>query len=94
LAVGALAWATIGSQGAVAALNSDLGTGIRMAAPLGMLLTLALCAQKGILVKCPADLGPLAGQCTGLVEENRVNLTEKVECPTIRIAAMNRGLSR
>jgi heavy metal translocating P-type ATPase len=51
LAVGALAWATIGSQGAVAALNSDLGTGIRMAAPLGMLSTLALCAQKGILVK-------------------------------------------
>jgi len=50
LAVGALAWATIGSQGAVAALNSDLGTGIRMAAPLGMLSTLALCAQKGILV--------------------------------------------
>ena len=51
LAVGALAWATIGSQGAVAALNSDLGTGIRMAAPLGMLSTLALCAQKDILVK-------------------------------------------
>src|SRR3984893_9591615 len=51
LALGTLAWATIGSQGAVAALNSDLGTGIRMAAPLGMLSTLALCAQKGILVK-------------------------------------------
>ena len=51
LAIGGLAWATIGSQGAVAALNSDLGTGIRMAAPLGMLSTLALCAQKGILVK-------------------------------------------
>src|SRR5262249_7695875 len=51
LAIGGLAWPTIGSQGAVAALNSDLGTGIRMAAPLGMLSTLALCAQKGILVK-------------------------------------------
>jgi heavy metal translocating P-type ATPase len=51
LAVGALAGATIGAHGAVAALNSDLGTGIRMAAPLGMLSTLALCAQKGILVK-------------------------------------------
>jgi predicted flavoprotein YhiN len=37
LAVGGLAWATIGSEEAVAALNSDLGIGIRMAAPLGML---------------------------------------------------------
>jgi heavy metal translocating P-type ATPase len=51
LAIGAVAGATIGPQGAVAALNSDLGTGIRMAAPLGMLSTLSLCAQKGILVK-------------------------------------------
>ena len=32
-------------------LNSDLGTGIRMAAPLAMLSSLALCASKGILVK-------------------------------------------
>jgi Cu2+-exporting ATPase len=35
----------------VAVLNSDLGTGIRMAAPLAMLSSLALCASKGILVK-------------------------------------------
>ena len=32
-------------------LNSDFGTGIRMAAPLAMLSSLALCANKGILVK-------------------------------------------
>ncbi len=51
LAVGALAFATMGPFGGVAVLNSDLGTGIRMAAPLAMLSTLALCAQKGILVK-------------------------------------------
>jgi P-type E1-E2 ATPase len=35
----------------VAILNSDFGTGIRMAAPLAMLSSLALCAHKGILVK-------------------------------------------
>jgi Cu2+-exporting ATPase len=35
----------------VAVLNSDFGTGIRMAAPLAMLSSLALCASKGILVK-------------------------------------------
>lgn len=51
LALGGLAYAAMGPFGAVAVLNSDLGTGIRMAAPLAMLSSLALCAQKGILVK-------------------------------------------
>jgi Cu2+-exporting ATPase len=51
LAMGSLAYAVLGPFGAVAVLNSDLGTGIRMAAPLAMLSSLALCAQKGILVK-------------------------------------------
>ena len=43
--------ATMGPAGAVAVLNSDLGTGIRMAAPLAMLSSLSVCAHKGILVK-------------------------------------------
>jgi Cu2+-exporting ATPase len=51
LGVGALGLATMGPMGAVAVLNSDLGTGIRMAAPLAMLSSLSLCASKGILVK-------------------------------------------
>ena len=51
LCLGGLAFATLGPPGAVAVVNSDLGTGIRMAAPLAMLSTLALCAQKGVLVK-------------------------------------------
>jgi Cu2+-exporting ATPase len=51
LAVGALGYATMGPGGAVAVLNSDFGTGIRMAAPLAMLSSLALCANKGVLVK-------------------------------------------
>jgi Cu2+-exporting ATPase len=51
LAAGGLAYGVMGPFGAVAVLNSDLGTGIRMAAPLAMLSSLALCAQKGILVK-------------------------------------------
>ena len=41
----------MGPAGCVAVLNSDFGTGIRMAAPLAMLSSLALCANKGILVK-------------------------------------------
>jgi Cu2+-exporting ATPase len=51
LAVGGLGLATMGPAGAVAVLNSDFGTGIRMAAPLAMLSSLALCANKGVLVK-------------------------------------------
>jgi heavy metal translocating P-type ATPase len=51
LCLGGLAFTTLGPPGALAVVNSDLGTGIRMAAPLAMLSTLALCAQKGILVK-------------------------------------------
>ncbi len=51
LAIGAVGMAAMGPAGAVAALNSDFGTGIRMAAPLAMLSSLALCASKGVLVK-------------------------------------------
>ncbi len=51
LVMGAAGMATMGPGGAVAVLNSDFGTGIRMAAPLAMLSSLALCANKGILVK-------------------------------------------
>jgi Cu2+-exporting ATPase len=51
LSIGAVGLATMGPAGAVAVLNSDFGTGIRMAAPLAMLSSLALCANKGILVK-------------------------------------------
>jgi heavy metal translocating P-type ATPase len=51
LTIGTLGLATMGPAGAVAVLNSDFGTGIRMAAPLAMLSSLALCANKGVLVK-------------------------------------------
>ena len=51
LGVGAVALGAMGLDSAAAVLNSDMGTGIRMAAPLAMLSTLALCAQRGILVK-------------------------------------------
>lgn len=51
LALASLGLGTIGINGAAAIVNCDLGTGIRMAAPLGMLTSLTLCAQHGILVK-------------------------------------------
>ncbi|ACK51762.1 heavy metal translocating P-type ATPase [Methylocella silvestris BL2] len=51
LALGAIGLATVGVNSAVAIVNCDLGTGIRVAAPIGMLTSLTLCAQQGILVK-------------------------------------------
>jgi heavy metal translocating P-type ATPase len=51
LALGALGLVTGGVNGAIAIVNCDLGTGIRVAAPIGMLTSLTLCAQHGILVK-------------------------------------------
>ena len=51
LALGALGLVTRGVDAAVAIVNCDLGTGIRVAAPTAMLTSLTLCAQQGILVK-------------------------------------------
>jgi heavy metal translocating P-type ATPase len=79
LAVGAVAGATIGPHGAVAALNSDLGTGIRMAAPLGMLSTLSLCAQKGILVKDGRALDLLCEVDTVLFDKTGTLTRERPE---------------
>ncbi len=51
LALGALGLVTAGVNGAAAVVNCDLGTGIRMAAPIAMLSSLTLSAEHGILVK-------------------------------------------
>jgi len=51
LALSALASSYMGINGAMAVVNCDLGTGIRIAAPLGMLSCLNQCAQSGILIK-------------------------------------------
>jgi len=51
LALSALAGSVMGVNGAMAVVNCDLGTGIRIAAPLGMLTCLNHCAQNGILIK-------------------------------------------
>jgi len=51
LALSALASSYMGISGATAVVNCDLGTGIRIAAPLGMLSCLNQCAQSGILIK-------------------------------------------
>ena len=51
LGLSLVAGAVGGPGAAMAVINSEMGTGIRMAAPLGLLTSLTLCAQNGILVK-------------------------------------------
>jgi heavy metal translocating P-type ATPase len=79
LGLGGLAFATLGPMGAVAVVNSDLGTGIRMAAPLAMLSTLALCAQKGVLVKDGRALDLLCEVDTVLFDKTGTLTRERPE---------------
>ncbi len=87
LAVGALAFGTMGPQGAAAVLNSDMGTGIRMAAPLAMLSTLALCSQRGVLVKDGRALDLLCEIDTVLFDKTGTLTRERPEVG--RIIAAN-----
>jgi heavy metal translocating P-type ATPase len=79
LCLGGLAFTTLGPPGAVAVVNSDLGTGIRMAAPLAMLSTLALCAQKGVLVKDGRALDLLCEVDTVLFDKTGTLTRERPE---------------
>src|SRR6202048_569200 len=79
LGLGGLAFATLGPTGAVAVINSDLGTGIRMAAPLAMLSTLALCAQRGVLVKDGRALDLLCEVDTVLFDKTGTLTRERPE---------------
>jgi heavy metal translocating P-type ATPase len=87
LAIGTVALATMGPQGAAAVLNSDMGTGIRMAAPLAMLSTLALCAQRGILVKDGRALDLLCEVDTVLFDKTGTLTRERPEVG--RVIAVN-----
>ncbi len=80
LAIGTVGLAAMGPAGAVAVLNSDFGTGIRMAAPLAMLSSLALCANKGILVKDGRAL-ELMNEVDTVLFDKTGTLTR--ECPEV-----------
>ena len=51
LGLAAVAGLVRGPSSALAVINSEVGTGIRMAAPLGLLTSITRCARGGILVK-------------------------------------------
>jgi heavy metal translocating P-type ATPase len=79
LALGALGLATVGANGAAAVVNCDLGTGIRMAAPIAMLSSLTLSAEHGILVKDGRALELLHGVDTFLFDKTGTLTRERPE---------------
>ncbi|NDC53579.1 MAG: heavy metal translocating P-type ATPase [Planctomycetia bacterium] len=87
IGLGALGFATLGPAGAVAIVNCDLGTGIRMAAPLAMLSSLALCASKGILIKDGRALDLMSEIDTVLFDKTGTLTRERPEVGTIHACA-------
>ncbi len=79
LALGALSLAVRGANSAVAVVNCDLGTGIRMAAPIAMLSSLTLAAQQGVLVKSGRALEAMADVDTFLFDKTGTLTRERPE---------------
>jgi heavy metal translocating P-type ATPase len=79
LALGALGLAMRGANSAVAVVNCDLGTGIRMAAPIAMLSSLTLAAQHGVLVKSGLALEMMSEIDTFLFDKTGTLTRERPE---------------
>lgn len=79
LALGGLGYAMTGVNAATAVVNCDLGTGIRMAAPIAMLTSLTLSAELGILVKDGRALEQLKNVDTFLFDKTGTLTRERPE---------------
>jgi Cu2+-exporting ATPase len=79
LALGGFSLAVRGASSAVAVVNCDLGTGIRMAAPIAMLSSLTLAAQQGILVKSGRALESMSEIDTYLFDKTGTLTRERPE---------------
>lgn len=79
LAMGAVALATRGVNSATAIVNCDLGTGIRVAAPIGLLTSLTLSAELGILVKDGRALEQMRNVDTFLFDKTGTLTRERPE---------------
>jgi Cu2+-exporting ATPase len=83
LGLSAVAGGIVGTSGALAVINSNMGTDIRMAAPLGMLTSITLCAQQGILVKDGRALELMRSVDTVLFDKTGTLTREKPEVGNI-----------
>lgn len=79
LALGTLGAATMGLPGGLAILKSDLGAGVRTAAPLALLSALTLCAHRGIIVQRGRALESVNEIDTILFDQAAVRAWEQLE---------------
>ncbi|HVE17333.1 MAG TPA: heavy metal translocating P-type ATPase, partial [Chthoniobacterales bacterium] len=79
LGLAAVAALTVGPSSGLAVINSEVGTGIRMAAPLGMLTSITRCARNGILVKDGRALENMRKVDTVLFDKTGTLTREKPE---------------
>jgi heavy metal translocating P-type ATPase len=79
LALGAFSLLARGANSAVAVVNCDLGTGIRMAAPIAMLSSLTLAAQQGVLIKSGRALETMSEVDTFLFDKTGTLTRERPE---------------
>ena len=79
LALGGFSLALRGTSSAVAVVNCDLGTGIRMAAPIAMLSSLTLAAQQGVLIKSGRALEAMSDIDTYLFDKTGTLTRERPE---------------
>ena len=89
MALGAVAMAMAGPVGALAVVNRDIGTGIRMAAPLAMLGAVALAARKGIVAKRARALEEMGAiEAVVLGRPSPAEVIRGLECRGIRHVAV------
>lgn len=69
LALSLLGYGAVNLQAATAIINCDFGTGIRMAAPIGLLSCLSVCSSRGILIKDGSALEQMASIDTMLFDK-------------------------
>lgn len=79
IALGVLGLATTGVNTATAIVNCDLGTGIRVAAPVSLLTSLTLSAELGILVKDGRALEQMRNVDTYLFDKTGTLTRERPE---------------
>lgn len=80
LAMGAVGFGIHGSAAAIAIINADFGTGIRMAAPVAVMASLSRAAKQGIIIKNSAVLEQLS-QMDAVLFDKTGTLTD--DTPTV-----------
>jgi P-type E1-E2 ATPase len=91
LTLASIGYGTVGFQGATAIINSDFGTGIRMAAPLALLSSLSTCAKRGILVKDGKALEQMSSIDTVLFDKTGTLTSERPTVSRIPSVRQARG---